>query len=420
MDESSSDATTQMSDEDNILEYVFINPNDPQNVTACDAEDVAMNFITSLHTTDTRLYSNPSTNSNETNSVSEYEIKDIIVVPDDNNEPALYIVRMNPQGFSIISSTNREEPVLAFSEEDSFSLDNLNEGLKDWIDSRVDRIQIIRNDSAIIDTTLTALYRAKWAKLSGNEVVFKNKIYKRTPKVIIENSGQVGPLLKTEWGQCSPYNMKIDKPIVCDENEYTLYGKPFTGCVATAIAQVAKYYAYPANMFNWSKMQNKYNYYERNKQGAEDVAKLMWRIGNDINMKYSCEGSSIHISNVPNTLKYTFKYSKGGTVVWLNTLEDFHKLEKEIQKGHPVIIGGYDDYFSGHAWVCDGFKYVLTVVPENSIIWRTNGSAKIRYFHMNWGEDGVNNGWYHYLNNDKSWIGKYKYDISCILGVEVN
>ena len=39
---------------------------------------------------------------------------------------------------------------------------------------------------------------------------------------------------------------------------------------------------------------------------------------------------------------------------------------------------------------------------------------------MNWGEDGVNNGWYHYLNNDKSWIGKYKYNIACILGVEVN
>lgn len=108
------DAASKMNSYENTLEYEFINPNDPQNVTVCDAEDVAMNFMSSLHTTNTRLYSNPSTNSNETYSVSEYEIKDIIVVPDENCEPALYIVRMNPQGFSIISSTNREEPVLAF------------------------------------------------------------------------------------------------------------------------------------------------------------------------------------------------------------------------------------------------------------------------------------------------------------------
>lgn len=265
---------------------------------------------------------------------------------------------------------------------------------------------------------MTALYRAKWAKLSGNEVVFKNKIYKRTPKVIIENSWQVGPLLTTEWGQASPYNMKIYFSKTCEKD--ILYGKPYTGCVATAIAQVVKYYAYPANMFKWSKMQNKYNYNERNKQGAEEVAQLMSRIGNDIKMNYGCNVSLSNISKASKILKNTFKYANGGSYVSLETSQDFDKLGTEIQKGHPVMLCGYIDDTTGHAWVCDGYKYMRTVVPENSIIWQVNGSGKIRYFHMNWGWNGVSNGWYHYLSNDESWIGNYKYNKFCILGVKVN
>lgn len=53
----------------------------------------------------------------------------------------------------------------------------------------------------------------------------------------MKNRSVILPMLSSKWDQCAPYNKAIPQH----------YGNtPYTGCVATAIAQIMRYYKWPA------------------------------------------------------------------------------------------------------------------------------------------------------------------------------
>ncbi len=62
-------------------------------------------------------------------STSSYETEEVIIIPDENNEPAIYVVTFNPKGYIIISATSKETPILGYSDDNSFDIDNIPLGM---------------------------------------------------------------------------------------------------------------------------------------------------------------------------------------------------------------------------------------------------------------------------------------------------
>lgn len=217
-------------------------------------------------------------------------------------------------------------------------------------------------------------------------------------------SDAVSPLLgNIVYDQNAPFNN------LCP----TINGRrAVTGCVATAMAQIMRYYSYPKNGtgtvtytgsngaatlnladydFDWSLILKDYTKSYTAAQG-EAVAKLMLACGASINMNYSADGSGSFINKAMKALKDYFGYSKDieyydstgdydpeGLIEydWVITIRENH------QKGYPVMYAGSPaSGKSGHAFVIDGYKVIDGVY----------------YYHVNWGWSGAFNGYYLILN----------------------
>ena len=132
----------------------------------------------------------------------------------------------------------------------------------------------------------------------------------------------IGPLMSTKWNQDDPYNQ------MCP----TLYAKPtYTGCVATAMAQVMKYHEWPAvgtgtasytwegrNLqmnykyypFDWSNMLDTYVEGQYTQAQADAVATLMKACGYSVEMVYGTDASGAYTADVADALRTYFDYSK--------------------------------------------------------------------------------------------------------------
>ena len=118
---------------------------------------------------------------------------------------------------------------------------------------------------------------------------------------------QVGPLMTTTWDQLTPYNNLLPAA--------SSGGRVYTGCVATAMAQVLNYFETPEHgygsrtiyygstpvsadfehtYYDWDNMRDNYTYGNYNDAEALAVATLMRDCGVAANMEYggSAEGGS--------------------------------------------------------------------------------------------------------------------------------
>lgn len=192
----------------------------------------------------------------------------------------------------------------------------------------------------------------------------------------------VAPLLgDLIWGQGWPYNNKT--PGV-------------TGCVATAMTQIMRYYAWPkkgrgvvtfkesqqtldlsTHTYAWDKMLNSYTSAATPEQ-QDAVATIMHDFGRAAQMNYSGGGSGATSTNAFTALIRNFDYSKT-----LRRVEQIHYsfrewqalLLSELQAKRPVYYSGNTYNNQPHAFVCDGYD--------------GNG-----YFHFNWGGNGASDGFF--------------------------
>ncbi|MBO6051232.1 MAG: C10 family peptidase [Bacteroidales bacterium] len=220
--------------------------------------------------------------------------------------------------------------------------------------------------------------------------------------VEISSKGVYGPLLTSAWGQTRAY------PKICDG--YNFYVKETvaqcacaniskcpTGCVATAMGQIVRYWQYPSKSpytgenYDWSSMPDtlkaKSIHFERERKA---IARLLRDCGESAETqycyapkRYGCQ-SFAWPSKACDGFVNKFNYSSSAdrklrssckTKTWKAMIID------NIQRGFPVLYASASlavkDYAEcGHAYVCDGYN-------ENTDM-----------FHFNWGYDGEANGWY--------------------------
>jgi hypothetical protein len=195
-----------------------------------------------------------------------------------------------------------------------------------------------------------------------------------------------GPLLQTAWSQGdSPFNQ--NNPY----NKYTPLlntgARTATGCVATAAAQIMKYYNYPptgqgsatytwnngatditlskdfsTSTYAWSSMLNSYSAGSTTAQ-QDAVAQLMSDVGIAFHMEYgdaSTTGSSANtfdgVTVFPNNFKYSssisavYRTSYASESAWMQVFknETYNSRPSQLSikappSGHSVVVDGYRD-----------------------------------------------------------------------------
>ena len=202
----------------------------------------------------------------------------------------------------------------------------------------------------------------------------------------------IEPMIKTTWDQEAPYNNLC--PML--GNSRTL-----TGCVATAMAQIANYHRWPAKgvgshsysyqsgnktynesfdfgntTFDYDNMLDSYlNGY--NSTQANAVATLMKACGVMCDMIYSTVASgATDISAAAGMVTY-MNYS---TASALEMRDCYYAAQWEqmiydqLSAGNPLPYGGSTAQQEGHEFICDGYR---------------DG-----YFHFNWGWSGMSDGYF--------------------------
>jgi PKD repeat protein len=309
-----------------------------------------------------------------------------------------YIYNMSPaKGFVIVAGDDNATPVIAYSSESSFLPGDMSKiGLSDWMKSSAVKIHYVVTNHVQADATISTLWTS-----------YAQGINPQTSR-----SGSIGPLCTTTWNQ-SPYYNSLCPPAALPS---TSGSKAVTGCVATAMAQIMKYWNYPAkgtggvisyatgaggygvnygtlsaNMDRaliWSAMPNSVS------SETSPVDTLMYELGVAVNMSYDSTGSgafvlssetgggpcsqTVYANNFyynKNTLQGV-QYASYTTDAWIALLEN------EINAGRVVQYEGSDPAAGGHTWVMDGYQA------------HTGGD----YLHMNWGWGGAYNGWYAVTN----------------------
>jgi hypothetical protein len=268
--------------------------------------------------------------------------------------------------FILMAANDCVQPILGYSLNGRFDYENMPINKRAWIQEYSDQIQSAIDNQVVASSEV----RQQWKDLAEGMMTRDRAVT------------AVSPLIQTQWDQDSPYNY------YCPSNTVT-------GCVATAMAQVMKYWNYPTHgigshsythatygvqsadfqntTYNWSSMINSYSGSYNNTQ-KEAVATLMYHCGVSVDMDYDIadNGGSSAAADAPvDALKNYFNYSSSTQYYSRSLFEDatwLSMLKSELDQSRPVFYHGRSSA-GGHAFIFDGY----------------NSS---NYFHVNWGWGG--------------------------------
>lgn len=317
------------------------------------------------------------------------------------NESDYYIFNVGTgDGFIIVAGEDRVRPVLGYSAEGEVDMERMPENMKAWLEMYQEEISWAVSQNVAAPQEV----QSEWnAYLNGSQLRMGDKVSLSKPTAL--------------WSQSEPYNRMT--PVINGRHAVT-------GCVATAMAIVMKYYEYPTqaisgagvseydgisityDTYDWDNMLNEYEDGLYNDQQGEAVAKLMWHCGANVGMNYGTGASGAPTSMIADALKNVYGYSQS---VLYEQRENYswsewkQKICREIDGDRPVILNGTDPRpepdGGGHAFICDGYT--------------TDGA-----YHINWGWGGYSNGYFLLSTLDDNYDGYgYSTEQGAITGIKI-
>lgn len=299
---------------------------------------------------------------------------------DSYGQPLCYIFNINNNGgFVIVSAEDATSPILGYSTKGHYIIPKQGTNIDFWIQHKTAEISAIRTAALSATTDMTD----EWTSYQNNTIPSNRKESVRK-KVVL-------PLCQSTWDQAPGYNG------LCP-------GGSVTGCVATAMAQIMRYWQFPAFGIGSScysdEVSNGYQenygnlcaYYDTSHyawsamplaSSSDEVAKLMYDCGVSVQMDYSPSESGSFVVGNPPSAQYSyptyFGYNsntlQGLRELQYNTTTWENMIETELNAGRLVQYAGTDKTAGGHTWVLDGYD-------ANS------------EFHMNWGWSAQDDGYY--------------------------
>lgn len=308
----------------------------------------------------------------------------------------------NGEGWVMVAANDVAHPILAYSYTGTFRTDNQPANLKVWLRGYDRQITRAAQDENYV----------------ANEQVQNEWKTLRKGANPVKAAVVVSPLIKTGWDQGSPYWNS------CPQKSGS---RCYTGCVATAMAQVMNYHQWPKNgtgshtikgtsysanfgstTYDWENMLNSYSGSSTSAQKTA-VATLMYHCGVAVDMSY---GTAAEGGSGAYTIDYNGYWSSHGTMCAETALTQFFgyksstikgyyrdgspedgmkswtkaewiaMLKEELDAQRPIMYAGagYEDPSDpdtgyGHSFVCDGY----------------DSSDK---FHFNWGWSNSCDGYY--------------------------
>ena len=254
----------------------------------------------------------------------------------DNLHQAFYVFNdEHNKRFVIVSGDERQERVLGYSENGTFSPE----------------------DIPCCMAFMLREYSREYDYLSTKS--FSPSDVEKEP----ESSKRRAPayyncILETKWGQSAPFNN------LCNGN--------VAGCVAVAMAQIMYKHKYPSS-YSWSNMLKTYQTNGYTTTQANAVAKLIRDCGISVNMDYGTDGSSANTCDAAWALAHKFGYNPN-IKTYIRNFFPKSKWEQiileELSQDRPIFYSGNNESGnSGHAFVLDGYD--------------GNG-----FYHFNWGWKG--------------------------------
>ena len=333
-----------------------------------------------------------------------------------NRRPDFYVYNMKPsKGFVIIAADDEIDPVLAYSTESAFPAEDT-----PVIVTRLTRESWIAKHKS----DNLALTKQRWVALLKGESL--------SPL----NQNAVTPLLQTRWdqyqrrdslgvvrgGNTKPYLYQALCPTFRDD---TLC---ITGCNATAMAQVMRYFSFPSRgtglvqyhdkyrlekadfgntHYAWNNMPDQLKIGVTTDDKNSEVNQLMLGCGIAIISKY---GDFITETTANGLLiKWVLASYFGYNPLSMQYISperdgfknDLYLVKGELTGNYPVIFIGTmietGKASHGHTWVCDG-------VDDQNLL------------HMNWGWSGGSNGYFRIDVLDPG-VSQYDDEINILVGI---
>ena len=319
------------------------------------------------------------------------------------NNVNFHVVKLKGGGFVVTSADTRMSPVVAFSSEGDFSEDDGNPLLAllmgdfSSLGSRAGSSPARRKRAGTLMSAASSsnANERKWERLLGGGT----RLMSDDGQSLISDI-RVESFVESKWGQekenfgpCYNYSTPSNYPC---------------GCVATAGAQVMRYFQWPSStmsmpqftntycevdginvplttqggVYDWSNMP--FDAWNASKSQSQAIGKLTADIGICCGMSYGEEYSGIGGYMLAETFTNHFGYGSALAVQWDGT-EDISGTDdlrravlSNLDARFPVVFSIMGDVDNGHAIIGDGYGYL---------------DSKL-FIHMNFGWYGNKNAWY--------------------------
>jgi hypothetical protein len=318
---------------------------------------------------------------------------------------------VQPTGHVLVAADDRFSPVLLYSTSSTFDPANLADpdSIEAWIlpeiastlkgfENSTAPLSRAMNDSTVAGSAAERILTA-WSHYLSTGTRLTRSLSSDAEALPRLNEGLiVGPMLSTRWGQSEPYNDLI--PTVIGGCDHAL-----TGCVATAFAQVMRYWQWPYNgegghSYQWAgetlsavfEIPYDWAFMPDRLSGAsaaaeiDAVAHLMFDVAVAVETDFGCNGSS-SIRYGDEILDRFFRFksqmvrhsrSRYSASDWFNLIQS----ELDAQPPRPMLFSIFTAGWSGHEVIIDGYQ--------------TGPTDKV---HINLGWSGAYNGYYDITHN---------------------
>jgi hypothetical protein len=306
----------------------------------------------------------------------------------DNASLLGYVVRLEPQGFLLLSADDQAPPVKLYSEHGSY--ENLPPAFRAVIEKEMLEDQAALASTAPISRAHLARYKSQWQDLLDAQAPAAP-----AGDIGIETYGTT--ILTTTWNQDNPYNY------YCPTASGGPGGLAYAGCNATALGQILRHHRQPlavvgshsyydgsgsctgthafsdvgTGAYDWANMPASITTGSPLAQ-IQAVGRLIYHCAVSLNTDFEASGSSASAENAPEVLRNHFSYtcsdyrwkSSYSSSAWYNL------IAADVDLNHPVLYAMWESgYYNGHVVVCDGYR---------------NGNE----MHLNLGWGGWADAWY--------------------------
>jgi hypothetical protein len=299
---------------------------------------------------------------------------------------AAFHIFNTPNGFVIVAADDCATPILGYSNEGQFDLDNIPIQLQENLQHYVEQIEYGIGNHVENETIAE-----RWTRIRTTGRLTNNR-----------SDAVVGPLVTALWDQGCYYNA------MCPENVGPC-GHAYVGCTAVAMGMVMHYWRYPIQgSDSHSYIDNHNNLYHRVNYGAttydwdhmpneltnnstqeeiDAVSTLLYHVGVAAESNYDEDetpgaiwtllGGGVHGALQGGTIQTCFGYSD----VRAESKADFddetwlNMMKTNLNDVGPILVSGRNNQNIAHGYVCDGYD-------------------SDDLFHLNYGWGGMGNGYY--------------------------